>query len=171
MEIDPLIVQLKGELDSKVYEASDSLGKIGGEAVLNEMIILLQHEQSDTRFLAARTLGLIEENAIALDPLLEAIQTKENKTLAGDLMMNLEGFDLSAKYVELFKLFLTGSFKVSVQAKELLDHKEFDITSRVIRKAKKHWEHYTNNAKQDELFELRKVEVDEMLNDLQNFLD
>jgi transcription initiation factor IIE alpha subunit len=74
-------------------------------------------------------------------------------------------------YVELFRLYLFGSFKVSAIAKELLDYEEFDITPRVIRKAEKHWKHYVNNVKHDEVFEIKKAEVEEMLNDLRNFLE
>ncbi|UXX80421.1 HEAT repeat domain-containing protein [Reichenbachiella carrageenanivorans] len=170
MAVTELVAQISGELDSKAYEVSDTLARIGTEEVVEEMIKLLSHENSDSKFLAARTLGKIKNNEAGLAPLLEAIQNKENSVIAGDLFMMLEDFDLSSKYVEIFKHFLNGSFKVSTQAKDLLDHKEFDITPRVIRKAKKHWEHYSNNVKQDELYDLRKIEVNEMLEDLEAYL-
>ena len=56
-------------------------------------------------------------------------------------------------------------------AKGYLDFKEFDITPRVIKKAEKHWNHYSNNIKHDEVYEIRKSEVDAMLADLRAFLD
>lgn len=170
MAVAELVAQISGELDSKAHEVSDALARIGTDEVVEEMIKLLNHENPDTKFLAARTLGKIENNDAGLAPLLDAIQNKENAAIAGDLFMVLEDFDLSSKYVEIFKHFLNGSFKVSMQAKDLLDHMEFEITPRVIRKAKKHWEHYSNNVKQDELYDLRKIEVNEMLADLEAFL-
>jgi len=170
IDITPFIQQLSGELDDKAYKASDSLGRIGTESVVDEMINLLNHPNAESRYLAARTLGLVENNAKGLDPLMEAIQKDENKEMAGDFLAVLDGFDVSSIYVELFRLYLFGNFRVSMLAKDLLDHKEFNITSRVLKKARKHWHHYSNNVKLDETFELRKIEVEEMLNDLEGFL-
>jgi len=85
--------------------------------------------------------------------------------------MALEGFDISGIYVELFRLYLFGSYKVSMTAKELLDYKEFDITARVLKKAIKHWDHYEHNVRRDEAYELRKTEVEEMLADIRAYLD
>lgn len=171
MDISLLVEQLSGKLTDKAYEASDALGRIGSEAVVKAMIELLNHAYSESRYMAARTLALVENNEDALEPLLQAIQRKENHNQAGDLLIALEEFDVSEKYVEFFKLFLFGSFKVSMVAKDLLDHKDFDITARVIRKAQKHWEHYSNNVKKDDLFILRKIEVEEMLHELKAYVD
>lgn len=169
MDISVLVNQLAGELDDKAYKASESLARMGTEEVVKEMIGLLAHPQSDTKILAVRTLGAIENNQSALDPVLEAIE--KNPSIAGELLVELEGFDLSAKYVPIFKLSLFGSFKVATVAQDLLDHKEFDITPRVIKKATKAWHHYENNVKHDDVFELKKQEVEEMLADLQAFVD
>ncbi|MCF6360967.1 MAG: HEAT repeat domain-containing protein [Cyclobacteriaceae bacterium] len=171
VDISSYVVQLSGDLNDKAYEASDALGRIGSIEVVSSMINLLTNNNPESRFMAARTLGLIEDNSTALEPLLEAINNKGNSNQAGDLMMALEGFDLSNKYVEIFKLYLFGSFKVSLLAKELLDFKEFDINARVLKKAKKHWNHYCNNIKQDEAFQLKKGEVEELLDDLSRYLD
>jgi len=169
--ISELIKQLSGEISDNTYEASDSLGHIGTEEVVVKLIELLKHQNSESRILSARTLGLIKENGTALDSLLEAISDQVNASQAGELLVALEGFDVSHKYVELFKLYLFGGFKVSMIAKELLDYKEFDITPRVLKKAMKHWNHYSNNVKQDEVYDLRKIEVEEMLNDIKEFID
>lgn len=171
IDITAYVAQLKGELNDNAYKASDALGRIGSEDVLDAMIELLKHPYPESRIIAARTLGLVENNSRALDVVLESVKDKENSAIAGDLLMALDGFDLSALYVELFKMYLFGTFKISTVAKGFLDFKEFDITPRVIKKAQKHWDHYTNNIKQDEVYELRKVEVEEMLNDLKAFLD
>ena len=169
--IEILITQLLDESNDNVHKTSDNLGHIGTEEVIDAMIELLNHPNLESRYLAARTLGLIEQNEKALDPMLDAIKNTENYSITGDLLMELEGFDLSKCYVEIFKLFLNGSFKVSNIAKDLLDHEEFDITPRVIKKAEKHWNHYSNNIKHDDVYALRKFEVEQMLGDLRNFVN
>jgi hypothetical protein len=168
--ISELIEQLSGEIADNAYEASDSLGHIGTEDTVIELIKLLKHSNSESRIMAARTLGLIKDNGMALEPLFEAIEDKENASYAGELLVALEGFDVSGHYVDLFKLYLFGGFKVSMFAKELLDYKEFDITPRVLKKSLKHWNHYSNNVKQDEVYQLRKIEIEEILNDLKAYI-
>lgn len=157
--------------DDKVYETSDTLGAIGGQETLTALIKLLNHDKPEVVFLASRTLGLMKENEEALEPLFEAINDKKNAPIAGDLMMALEGFDVSEQYVSIFRLYLFGSFKVSKLAKELLDYKEFNITPRVLKKASKHWNHYKNNTKQDDAFKLVEQEVNEMFSDLEEFIN
>lgn len=170
MEVQKWIEQLQNPEDEFVNKASDRLADCDEEGVVPLLIELLQHENLETRYLAARTLSLMNQNAEALEALFEAIYNKENTSIQGDLVMTLEGFDLSNSYVEIFKLYLFGSFKVSKSSKALLDYEEFDITTRVLKKAKKHWSHYSNNIKQDDAFELRKMEVEEMLDELEEFL-
>ena len=171
IDITAYVQQLSGELNETAYKASDSLGRIGSDDVVEAMIELLSHSNQESRYLAARTLGLVKNNEKALTPLLEAIQKEENKEIVGDFLAALEGFDLSGVYVEIFRLYLFGNYRVSMLAKDLLDHKEFDITPRVLKKAQKHWKHYSNNVKLDEVYALRKIEVEEMLSDLQAFID
>ena len=119
--------------------------------------------------MAARTLGLIKNNAVALDALLETIDN--NPSIAGDLMVFLDGFDLSDKFVPIFKYSLYGSFKVVSIAEELLDYKEFDITPRVLKKATKAWNHYGNNEKHDEVSEQKKEEGGDEEEDLRDYLE
>ncbi|MEQ8477903.1 HEAT repeat domain-containing protein [Fulvivirga sp.] len=168
-DIPALINSLNGSLPENAYEISDTLGHIGEEEVLVAMLKLLSHGNDENRIIASRTLGKLKDNAAALPNLLEAITAKENVSIAGDLLVALEGFDISDRFVEIFKLYLFGSFKVSNIAKDLLDYKEFDITPRVIKKAKKHWNHYSNNIKHDDAYQLRKVEVEEMFEDMEDF--
>ena len=171
VDISSYVSQLSGELDDNAFKASDSLGRIGSEEVVSAMIELLRHSNPESRIMAARTLGLVQSNQLGLKPLLEAIKSKENSSIAGELMMAMEGFDVSGIYVELFRLYLFGSYKVSLLAKEQLDFSEFDITARVIKKAEKHWSHYSNNVKHDEVYEVRKAEVETMLGDLKEFVN
>tara|TARA_R110001592_G_scaffold104245_2_gene293401 strand:- start:69 stop:620 length:552 start_codon:yes stop_codon:yes gene_type:complete len=171
VEITTALKELTGELNDKSFNASNYLGSIGSEEVVNAMIALLDDSNPETRFMAARTLGLVENNSTALAALFETFKKRENSEILGDLLMSLEGFDVSDNYVEIFKLYLFGSFKVSRIAEDLLDHKEFNITPRVLKKAQKHWVHYSNNVKQDEAFTLQKIEVEERLSDLKGFIE
>ncbi len=170
-EVKELVNQLKGSLSENAYKISNTLGKIGSEEVVTEMIALLEDPNLESRIIAARTLSMIENNQIALGPIIEAVKNPENKAIAGDLLMYIEEFDVSDMYVELFRLYLFGSFKVSLIARDLLDHAEFNITPRVLKKAKKHWDHFLHNTRKDENFEIKKTEVEAMLADLQSFLD
>ncbi|WP_185152774.1 HEAT repeat domain-containing protein [Fulvivirga aurantia] len=171
-DIQPLINQLKGDLNDDAYQVSDQLAEIGSEEVVKAMVDLMETaENEESRIMAARTLSLIEENQAALTPLFEAMENPANEDIKGDLVNALEGFDLSQHYVPIFKLFLYGNFRVSRLAKDLLDHEEFEITPRVLKKARKNWNHYANNTKQDDAFALRKQEVENMLADLDAFVE
>jgi hypothetical protein len=170
-DITNYVSRLTGEMTENAYKASDALGRIGSEEVVAAMTALLDHPYPESRIMAARTLGLVKNNEGALASIIEAVKNKENQAIAGDMLVALEGFDLSNQYVELFKLYLFGSFKVSMIAKNLLDYKEFEITARVLKKAQKHWDHYSNNIKHDDVFDLRKAEVEEMLDDIRKFLN
>lgn len=166
-----LIEELSDETNEHAYKASDALGRIGSGEIVDAMIELLERPGQESRIMAARTLGLIQTSDKGIKPILEAAQHEDNKGIAGDLLMALEELDVSREYVTLFKLYLFGTFKVSFVAKGFLDFKEFDITQRTVRKAEKHWNHYSNNVKHDESYELKRIEVEEMLNDLRKFLE
>jgi hypothetical protein len=77
-------------------------------------------------------------------------------------------FDCSDHFVDIFRIYLFGNLKASGLAKWMLDHEEFDITPRVIRKCEKHWHHFLHNSKQDEAFFLRQQEVESILNELRS---
>ena len=170
VDIAQYVEQLTGEMQESAYKASDALGRIGSEEVVDAMISLLEHPYAESRIIAARTLGLIRDSEKSVDAIMNAVKDKENSAIAGDLLMSLEELDISDLYVEMFRLYLFGTFKVSTVAKGFLDFKEFDITPRVVKKAQKHWDHYSNNIKHDDVFELKKAEVESMLEDLRAFL-
>lgn len=167
VEIDQLIVKLCDEQDVKAYKYSDTLGHTGGDYIVDAMIGLLKSPKEDVRYLAARTLSIAtKDNAPALPFLFEAIEAPENADKNGGLVEALSGFDLSEQFVPIFKLFLSKNFKVETMAKVMLDFTEFNITPRSIRKAEKHWNHYVHNTPHDELFTLKEIEVNEILEDL-----
>jgi len=171
-KIDSLILKLQDPTNDSSYYYSDELAEEGSEYVLKELINLLSISDNDeVKYLAARTLGLIENNESAYEELLAAINNKNNNSCSGGLTEALEGFDLSARFVDIFKLYLFGNLKTSGLAKRLLDYEEFDITPRVIRKSEKHWNHYKNNVKHDESFEVTKIEVEGFLDDLKSMFE
>ncbi|OEK04578.1 HEAT repeat domain-containing protein [Roseivirga misakiensis] len=171
MTVEQAIAKLSNEVDEESLEASNILVKAGGQEVLGAMIDLLKHENSENRFIAAKTLAGMSNNDEALAALWEAIEHQDNQDIKGDLVSTLQSYDISHYYVSVFKLYLFGSFKVSRVAENLLDYQEFDISARVIKKAKKHWLHYSNNVKQDEVFDIKKAEVEQRLRELQDYLD
>lgn len=160
----------KDEAEAFVY--ADQLAKIGSEEVLSKLLELLRSEDFDDAYLAARALSKMENNQAALEPLLEVIHAKSNQNRNGGFVEMLEGFDLSDSFVDLFRIYLFGNFKASLLAKALLDSVEFDITPRVLKKAEKHWKHFTNNtnAESDE-FMLKKDEVETMLQEMRDLFD
>ncbi|MEX2564644.1 MAG: HEAT repeat domain-containing protein, partial [Cyclobacteriaceae bacterium] len=121
-------------------------------------------------FLAAKVLATMDAKEESLDVLLEVIHLPANKNQNGGLVSLLEEFDLSEKFVDLFRIYLFGNFKASALAKNHLDYTEFDINSRTLKKAEKHWNHFLNNATNDDAFELRKEEAGTILQEIRELL-
>ncbi|MBY0427409.1 MAG: HEAT repeat domain-containing protein, partial [Cytophagales bacterium] len=120
------------------FESAEKLAKIGGEEVVNQLVILLSSANYDTVYLAASALSKCSDNSMATASVFELIKSGEQPFIKSILTETLAGFDCSEYFIELLKLYLFGSFKVSAMAKVILDEQEFAITPRVIRKAEKH---------------------------------
>ena len=88
---------------------------------------------------------------------------EKNKQQQGAFVQILEEFDLSQRFVDVFRVYLFGNFKASSLAKEYLDSVEFDISPRTIRKAEKHWNHYLHNPEDPDSLSIKKSEVEPML--------
>ena len=161
-EIARLFVLLEAGTDNEAYLAADKLAKVEGEEVLHRLMELFSSENQDTQYLAARALSKREDNGKVLEAVFELIKTTKNPFLKSVLTESLLGFDCSEYFVNLFKLYLLGSVKVSAMAKEVLDSQEFAITPRVIRKARKHYEHFLHNVKKSDNLIQKKEEVEEM---------
>lgn len=170
-EIDFLIQRMIDKNEQEAYKYADQLGEIGTDEAMEKAISILENEDMESAYLAARALGKMKHNNKALGPLLEVIHDKKNKKNTGALVEVLEAFDLSENFVDILRIYLFGSYKASALAKEYLDHSEFDITPRVIKKAEKHWRHYQSNTKKDDVFELKKKEVENILNDLRSLFE
>ena len=60
-EIEIAFKDLKGELNDKSFNASNYMASVGTEEIVTKLIELLTDDNSETRFMAARTLGLIDK--------------------------------------------------------------------------------------------------------------
>src|SRR5690554_2062812 len=166
-DIDLLIDKMTNKEEREAYKYAEQLATIGTEEVFLKVRELLHHEVWEISYLAAKTLGKMEQKNEALDTLMDIVHDKKSITRSGELVEALEAFDLSNHFVDVLRIYLFGNYKASVLAKEYLDHTEFDITPRMIKKARKHWEHYQNNVKKDEAYEIKKKEVEAVLEDLE----
>ncbi|KEO73982.1 HEAT repeat domain-containing protein [Anditalea andensis] len=161
-----LFAKMCDKQEEEAFKYADKLAEIGGDEILNKLIELVKSDDIECVHLAARALANIDNNQSALDTIMEAIHDNRNRHQNGALVQALEGFDLSLKFVDIFRIYLFGNFKSSLLAKEYLDYVEFDVTPRVIKKVEKHWKHFINNSKNDEGFEIKKAEVEEILSEI-----
>jgi hypothetical protein len=170
-EIARLISIIEIGLDNNAFEAADKLAAIGGEGVIQPLLSLLSSSNYNTVYLAARALSKCKDNDLAIETVFELIKNGKEPFLKGILAEALSGFNCSEYFVEVLKLYLFGSLKVSAMAKEVLDEQEFAITPRVIRKAEKHWKHYVHNVKHDDDFALKKEEVESMFQTMKELFE
>lgn len=167
-KIDLLIERMTDKEEKEAFKYADELAAIGTEEVYHKALDLLKSKDWEIAYLSAKVLGKMEQRDEALDTLMDIIHDRDNSIRAGELVEALSLFDLSNHFVDVFRIYLFGSYKASVLAKEYLDHTEFDITPRMIKKAQKHWHHYQNNVKKDEAYEIKAKEVKSILDDLQD---
>lgn len=166
--VDFLIERMTDKQEQESFKYAEKLAAIGGEEVYNKTLQLLKSDDWEISSLAAKVISRLEGREEALDTLMEIIHDRENITRSGELVEALEAFDLSNHFVDVLRIYLFGSYKASVLAKDYLDHTEFDITPRVIKKAQKHWKHYQNNVKRDEAYQIKAREVEAIFRDLED---
>lgn len=166
--VDFLIERMTDKQEQEAFKYAEKLAAIGGEEVYTKTLELLKSEDWEVSSLAAKVLSKLDRRNEALDTLMDLIHDRGNVTRSGELVEALEGFDLSNYFVDVLRIYLFGSYKASALAKVYLDHTEFDITPRVVKKAQKHWSHYQNNVKRDEAYEIKAREVQEIFSDLEN---
>ena len=152
--------------EDEAYHFADKLGAMADEETKNHLITLVKGDNWEIAYLACRALSKTQWNEESLDAVFEAIFDKKNKSVQGAFSQILEEFDLSERFVDIFRVYLFGNFKASTLAKDYLDSVEFDITPRTIRKAEKHWNHYLHNPEDEGSLALKKSEVEPMLSEL-----
>ena len=153
--------------DEEVYRNVAVLAKIGGPEVIERLLKMLYEEDSDIQYLAVKTLAQIENNQSALPDLFSAIHDPKLKSRNGSLVEALDGFDVSDHFIDIFKLYLNGSLKAAAMAKDLLDHTEFNISSRTLKKTKKHLHNFVNNSLKDDSYDSKMIEATDIINDLE----
>jgi hypothetical protein len=159
-EIEHLFSKMCDPEEKDAYFFADKLGKLIDAAGKDRLIELVKGEKWEMGYLAARSLSNASFNEESLDAIFETINNKVHRAHQGAFVQVLELFDLSDRFVDIFKVFLFGNFKASALAKSYLDEVEFDITPRTIRKAEKHWNHYLHNPEEEGSLAIKKLEVE-----------
>lgn len=167
-DIEFLIKKITDKEEKEAFKYVEQLAAIGTDQVFQTVVGLLENEDWQISYLAAKVLGKMEQKEKALDALMGVIHNRDHITRSGELAEALEAFDLSNHFVDVLRIYLFGNYKASVLAKGYLDHTEFEISPRTIKKAKKHWRHYQNNVKRDHAYDLKEEEVNAIFQDLDN---
>ncbi len=170
-EIQKLFERIVDPKESEAYHFADKLGGIADEAAKDKLIQLVKGDNWEIAYLACRALSKTSFQEEALEAIFDAIFDKKNKSVQGAFVQILESFDLSHSFVDVFRVYLFGNFKASTLAKDYLDQVEFDITPRTIRKAEKHWNHYLHNPEDEGSLQLKKSEVEPMLQEMKELFD
>src|SRR5690606_20747136 len=124
--VDFLIERMTDKEEQEAYKYVDKLAAIGDEEVYTKTLELLKSDDWEVSSLAAKVMSKLDQRNEALDTLMELIHDRGNVTRSGELVEALEAFDLSNHFVDVLRIYLFGSYKASVLAKEYLDHTEFD---------------------------------------------
>lgn len=158
-EMERLLIKMCDPDEKEAYFFADKLGKLIDTSGKNRLIELVKGEKWEVGYLAARALSNATYNDESLDAIFETINNKVHRAHQGAFVQVLELYDLSDRFVDLFKVYLFGNFKASTLAKNFLDEVEFDISPRTIRKAEKHWNHYLHNPEDEGSLAVKKMEV------------
>ncbi|SFN91061.1 hypothetical protein SAMN04488519_102414 [Algoriphagus ornithinivorans] len=162
-DIERLFEKMCDPNESEAYLFADKLGLKADEEAKNRLIEMIKGDNWEVAYLACRALSKTHWQEEALDAIFEVIFDKKNKNLQGAFVQILEEYNLSERFVDVFRVYLFGNFKASTLAKDLLDQVEFEITPRTIRKAEKHWNHYLHNPEDEGSVSIKKSEVEPML--------
>lgn len=165
-EIEKLFERILDPKEEDAYHYADKLGKLADENAKDKLIELVKGDNWEIAYLACRALSKTSWNEESLDVIFDKIFDKANKSVQGAFTQILEEFDLSERFVDVFRVYLFGNFKASTLAKDYLDGIEFEITPRTIRKAEKHWNHYLHNPEDEGNLIIKKAEVEPMLQEM-----
>ncbi len=170
-EIERLLIKMCDPEEKEAFFYADKLGKLLDDQSKDRLIELVKGENWEHGYLAARALSNAPFNEEALDAIFETINNKIHRAHQGAFVQILELFDLSERFVDIFKVYLFGNYKASTLAKAYLDEIEFDITPRTIRKAEKHWNHYLHNPEEEGSLAVKKMEVEPMFSEMKELFN
>lgn len=152
--------------ESEAYFFADKLGGVADDEAKDKLLELVKGDNWELAYLACRSLSRTKFQEEALDVIFDTIFDKKNKSVQGAFVQILDTYDLSNRFVDVFKVYLFGNYKASTLAKVYLDEVEFDITPRTIRRAEKHWNHYLHNPEDEGSVDVKKSEIEPMLQEM-----
>lgn len=170
-DLDGLLVRFLDKNTETPLYFGEKLAKIGTEEVKERLLEVVRGEDMDNAYLAVKALSLMDNKEGVLETVFAVIHRPMNRDRNGGLVSLLEDFNLSEHFVDIFRVFLFGNFKASTLAKNYLDYVEFEITPRTLKKAEKHWSHFLSNASNDEAFELKKAEGEEIVQEIRLLIE
>jgi hypothetical protein len=138
---------LKLQLFSEDWEAIKSAAdQLFREGEFEYLIGLLQHKDSSIRAAAAITFRT-NKFQDALEPLFDAINSKEYSNTNGTLVYTLETLNCTNKLSELFRILFSTHKNWEVQSHILtiLDKQEFEFTNEELQSIKTSWLKIKNN--------------------------
>jgi HEAT repeat protein len=144
-EIDKLKSDIFSDDWDKVRASANRLFEIGGQENIDYLLGLLDQTNTELRNAIAIT---FRDNKFsdALEPILNAINKKENKGRTGTLVYALEKLDCRFKLKELFHiLFDNNSYEVQNHILTILDEQTFDFTEADLLEIKSKWEKLKDN--------------------------
>lgn len=170
MEFEQYKLALLGDNEDKAIEASNFLANRLNDEILTFLIDLLDSEEEFIRDISAITLAKNPDDRV-VEPLFNAILKSENENTRGVLVNSLAYFEIDDHFVDVFKLYLFGNFKVSPFAFDLLNSKSFDIRPRTLKKALKALHHFSHNiGEEDEAAQEKKQEATTILKEIEELL-
>jgi len=165
------IEQLKKNMFSSDWElvksSADKLGEIGGDAITDFLISLLDEDASGIRDRAALALEQIADNK-AVEPLFKSIFKNHNYN--GTMVFALGSLDCSKHLKDIFRILFSEAYEAKMGATAILDTQTFDFTSQDLLEIKAMWEDYKLHPAKCPEFENDKVRR-EMQDSVDGFLE
>jgi hypothetical protein len=134
--------QLKKDIFSdnwdSVVTSTDRLAEIGGDEVIDFLILCIASDNCHLRNRAAIALSDIKDNR-ALKPLLTAIFKKENQKSNGTMVYALESLDCSQNLKEIFKILFFENLESKISANSILSKQLFDFKRKDLLEIQQMW--------------------------------
>jgi hypothetical protein len=135
--------QLKKDIYSDDWDlvatSADRLAEIGGEEVIDFLILCIASDNRHLRNRVAIALSHIKDNR-ALEPLLAAIFKKENHKRNGTMVYALESLDCSQNLKEIFKILFFEALESKISAHSILSKQLFDLKRKDLLEIQQMWD-------------------------------
>lgn len=148
-----------------VKKSAERLGELGGQDITDFLISLLDQSDSGIRNRAALALEEIRDKR-AVEPLLKAINKKENFNFNGTMVFALESLDCSKYLVEIFEILFSQTYESQMSAMSILDTQIFEFTKDDLINIEKMWKECLQNTEKK-----TGIKNDEIKLEIQNLVD